>query len=111
MDVLYRRWDTSRSHFGDLAVLGFLFVQCLDGALTYLGIATWGPGVEANPLVSSVVAFAGVGAALTATKLLAVSCGIILHLGRVHHVVALLTFVYIAMAILPWTAMFLAIAH
>ena len=108
MEDFYKRWDTPRCRFGDLAVLGFLVVQCLDGTLTYLGIAIWGPGIEANPIVSSAVAFAWVGTALTATKLLAICCGIALHLGRVHNLVALLTLMYVAIAILPWTAMFLA---
>ena len=38
----------------------------------------------------------------------AIAFGIVLHLWRVHNVVAFLTAVYIAVAILPWTAMFLA---
>ena len=109
MARLYKPWDTSPSWFGDLAVIGFLVVQALDGILTYIGIAQWGPGVEANPVVSSAVAYAGVGAGLTATKLVACWCGIILHLRRVHHVVAVLTAVYIAVAILPWTALFLLV--
>jgi hypothetical protein len=43
MDRLYKPWDTSPCLFGDLAVLSFLMVQALDGVLTYLGIAWWGP--------------------------------------------------------------------
>jgi len=109
MARLYKPWDASPSLFGDLAVISFLVVQVLDGILTYIGIAQWGPGIEANPLVSSAVAYAGVGAGLTATKVLAVGCGIILHLRRVHHVVAFLTAVYIAVAILPWMAIFLLV--
>jgi hypothetical protein len=38
----------------------------------------------------------------------AVSLGIALHLRRVHNVVALLTAIYLAAAILPWTALFLS---
>jgi hypothetical protein len=40
-------------------------------------------------------------------KLAAVGCGIILHIRRVHNLVALLTAIYVAVAILPWTAVFL----
>ena len=36
MARLYRQWDTP-SFFGNLIVVGFLVVQCLDGVLTYLG--------------------------------------------------------------------------
>ena len=40
-------------------VIVFFVVQALDGALTYLGLHTWGPSIEANPLVKSAVTFAG----------------------------------------------------
>jgi hypothetical protein len=107
MHRLCKPWDSSPSWFGDLAVITFLVVQALDGVLTYIGIARWGSGIEANPLVSSAVAYAGPGAGLAATKLMAAGCGILLHLRRVHHLVAFLTAVYIVVAILPWTAVFL----
>ena len=90
-----------------MAVIGFLLVQFLDGGFTYLGVSFWGVGIEANPLVSSAVAAAGLGAGLAAAKLVAIGCGILLHLRRVHNLVALLTVVYVAAAILPWTALFL----
>lgn len=64
-----------------------------------------GPGIEANPIVSSAVAYAGVGAGLTATKLVAAGCGIILLVRRVHDVVVFLTALYTAVAILPWTVL------
>jgi hypothetical protein len=102
-----KRWDTPRSLFGDLMVLVFLVVQCLDGAFTYLGVCRWGPGIEANPLVSSLVGVAGLGAGLASAKLVAMGFGILLHLRQVHSIVALLTALYIAAAILPWTALFL----
>jgi len=37
----------------------------------------------------------------------AISFGILLHLRRVHNIVAALTAIYFAAAILPWTALFL----
>ena len=88
-------------------VLGFLCVQCLDGVFTYLGVTIWGLGIEANPLVSSAVATAGLAAGLASVKLMAISFGILLHLRRVHNLVALLNGIYLAVAILPWTAIFL----
>jgi hypothetical protein len=106
MAFLYRSWEP-RSVFGDYAVLCFLIVQGLDGVLTYLGVSIWGPGIEANPLVSSAVQAAGLGTGLTAIKLVAVALGIVLHLRRIHNVVALLTLLYVGLAILPWTALFL----
>lgn len=107
MERLYKRWEEPRSMFGDLMVVGFLVVQGLDGIFTYLGVRTWGPDIEANPIVSSAMAFAGLAPGLAGAKLVAVGFGIVLHLRRVHNLVALLTFIYVAVAILPWTALFL----
>ena len=95
--------------FGNAAVIAFVIAQYLDGALTYLGLHTWGVAVEANPLVSSAVSFAGVGTGLAATKLFAVSLGMMLHLKRAHLVVALLAALHFAVAVVPWTLMFLTI--
>jgi hypothetical protein len=110
MAFLYRRWDTPRSRFGDVVVLGFLLAQCLDGAFTYLGVSFWGPGIEGNPIISSAVSYAGLGVGLAGAKLFAVALGIALHLCRVHNVVALLTAIYLVGAIVPWTFLFL-ISH
>ncbi|HWF84430.1 MAG TPA: DUF5658 family protein [Vicinamibacterales bacterium] len=106
MARLYKRWDTP-SIFGDLTVLGFVLVQCLDGVFTYLGVKLWGPGIEANPLISSAMTFAGLGVGLAGTKLIAVGFGIMLHLRRTHLIVAILTAFYLAAAIVPWTTLFL----
>lgn len=108
MGRLYKRWDGPHSLFGDLVVVGFLCAQVLDGVFTYLGVRLWGPGIEANPLVSSAVAAAGLGTGLIAVKLTAIGFGILLHLRRVHNLVALLTAIYFAIAILPWAAIFLS---
>jgi hypothetical protein len=107
MAHLCRRWDARRSRFGDLVVVGFVLVQFLDGVFTYLGVTIWGPGIEANPLVSLAVAALGLGTGLVGAKLVAIGFGIVLHLRRVHNLVALLTAIYLAAAILPWTALFL----
>ena len=107
MDRLCRPWDEADDLYGNALVIGFMLVQCLDGVFTYIGIATFGPAIEANPLVSSAVAFAGPGAGLAAAKLLAAGCGIVLHLLRVHGLVAALTLFYLAVAIVPWAGLFL----
>jgi len=99
----------SDSRFGDIAVVTFMIVQALDGVLTYLGVHIWGPSVEANPLISSAVTFAGVGTAVATAKLFAVGLGMVLHLRRVHGVVALLTAFYLAVAIVPWAMLFLTL--
>jgi hypothetical protein len=79
----------------------------MDGVFTYLGVTFWGLQAEANPLVSSAMLMAGLGPGLAGVKLIAVGLGIVLHHFRVHNVVALLTIIYIAAAIVPWMAMFL----
>ena len=105
------RLHSQHGLFGNLAVVVFVLVQCLDGVLTYLGVHIWGMSIEANPLVSSAVSFAGVGTGLAATKMFAVGLGIMLHLRRIHLVVAALTLFYVAVAILPWTVMFLTLQY
>jgi hypothetical protein len=89
--------------------VGFLIVQVLDGALTYLGVSIWGPSIEANPLLSAAMNYAGILTCLAVAKSVAIGFGIILHLYRVHAIVALLTAFYLAVAILPWAAVFLTI--
>ena len=100
---------STNSRFGDIAVITFMVVQALDGVLTYLGVHIWGPSIEANPLISSAVSFAGVGTGVAIAKLFAVGLGMILHLRRVHGVVALLTAFYLAVAIVPWAMLFLSL--
>lgn len=107
MEAFCRPWAPSRNFFGNVAVIAFFVVQGLDGVFTYLGITTWGPTVEANPIISSAVAVAGPCGGLVVAKLMAAACGIVLHLRRVHAVVAVLTAFYVAVAVLPWTALFL----
>ena len=108
MEHLYRRWDESRSGFGDLAVVSFVLMQILDGVFTYHGVSIWGPRIEANPIMGSIMTLAGPASGLAGAKLMAISFGIALHLRRVHNLVAFLAVVYFAIAILPWTAVFLA---
>jgi Domain of unknown function (DUF5658) len=107
MAVLYKRWNEPRSLFGDLVVITFMVMQCLDGIFTYMGVRIWGPAIEANPLVSSAMSTAGVAAGLGGAKAMAIGFGMLLHLRRVHNIVALLTAIYFAAAVLPWAVLFL----
>ena len=107
MAVLTKRWNEPKSRFGDLMVVGFVLMQCLDGVFTYLGVRIWGPSIEANPLISTAMSAAGVAAGLGGAKAVAIGFGIVLHLRRVHYVVAFLTAIYFSLAVLPWTALFL----
>lgn len=105
--VLYKSWDEPRSRFGDVAVVAFLVMQCLDGVFTYLGVGIWGPSIEANPIVASAMTAGGLTVGLCGAKLVAISFGMLLHLRRVHNLVALLTAIYFTVAILPWAAILL----
>jgi hypothetical protein len=97
---------TKESVYGNFVVLAFLIVQALDGALTYVGLATIGSVVEGNPIVASLMTMFGLGLGLTSAKLFAASLGIALHLFGTHHLIATLTAVYLAGAIFPWMAVF-----
>lgn len=101
------RWIFNRSaesRFGNSVVLMFLIVQALDGVLTYVGLASIGHVTEGNPLVASLMSLFGLGPGLLSAKLGASTLGVALHLSGTHRLVAVLTAIYFAAAILPWTA-------
>jgi hypothetical protein len=104
----WKPWDPSHRRFGDIAVVVFLCVQILDGVFTYFGVRTWGPSVEGNPVVSSAVTYVGLVAGLAVAKLVAIGFGMVLHLKRIHTLIAILTAFYLAVAILPWAILFLS---
>jgi hypothetical protein len=102
---LTKSWLSADDRFGNLAVIGFLLVQSLDGVYTYLGFSIWGLDIEANPLIRTAVGVVGPGTGLALAKIVAISFGIMLHLRRVHYVVAILTAIYIVFSIVPWTTL------
>lgn len=93
---------------GDLVILAFLTTQALDGVLTYIGIMTFGPGIEGNPLLAWLMGALGEAPALTGAKIMSAGCGIFLHLAQVHAPVAALTGLYLGGAILPWSFLLFA---
>ena len=95
-------WSPRRSLFGDVVLVVFLLAQCFDGVFTYVGVTTYGIGVEANPLIVALMGQLGHGTALISAKVVAAVLGIGLHLREVHGAVALLSAFYLAAAILPW---------
>ena len=97
-----RGTGAERSLFGDLVLVAFLLAQCFDGVFTYVGVVTYGIAIEANPLISALMATLGEGAALTVAKVLAAALGICLHFRQIHVAVALLAGFYVVVAILPW---------
>jgi Domain of unknown function (DUF5658) len=95
-------WLRRSLTFGNLAIVAFLVVQALDGMFTYVGIVSYGPSVEGNPLLSWMMSALGAGPALAGAKFAASMFGIVLHLTAVHRTVALLAVLYVSAAILPW---------
>jgi hypothetical protein len=95
-------WLRRSLTFGNFAILAFLVVQALDGMLTYVGLVTYGPAVEGNPLLSWLMGLMGAAPALAGAKAAASAFGIVLHLTAVHRTVALLAVLYVSAAILPW---------
>jgi hypothetical protein len=105
MDILTKSWHSADDRFGNLAVIGFLLVQYMDGVFTYLGFSIWGVNIEANPLIRTAVGVVGPGTGLALAKLVAIGFGMLLHLRRVHRVVAILTAIYVILSIVPWTTL------
>ena len=100
---------TRRNLFGDMALLLFLIAQASDGVLTYVGVATYGVGIEGNPVIAWLMGTMGQGPALTMAKVTAGMFGIALHLSSVHKVVAVLALFYFAVAVFPWVAILFAV--
>lgn len=96
---------TTDERFGNLAVIGFMLVQYLDGFYTYAGFGIWGLNIEANPLIRGAVGLVGPGTGLAAAKLVAIGFGMMLHLRGIHLAVAALTGIYLILSVLPWTAL------
>jgi hypothetical protein len=95
-------WRPRRSLFGDAALVVFLLAQCFDGVFTYVGVMSFGIGVEANPIIVAMMGYFGHGTALMSAKVVAAALGIGLHLREVHGAVAMLAVFYLGAAILPW---------
>lgn len=94
----------TRAAFGNIALVVFLLSQCFDGIFTYIGVLSYGIGIEANPVIAALMMNLGHGAGLVGAKTIAAVLGMCLHLRQVHTAVALLAAFYVAAAVLPWTA-------
>ena len=92
----------SRTH-ACLALALFIAVQLADGVLTSIGVARFGPSVEANPLlVHSMVSY-GSWTTLLAAKFVAILGGSVLHVYWYDFVLAALTAGYVFATVLPWS--------
>ncbi len=93
-----------RERFGNAVLVLFLLAQCFDGVFTYVGVVTFGSGIEANPFITTLIGYLGAATALLTAKGIAAGLGIALHLRGVHAAVAVLTAFYLTVATMPWVA-------
>ena len=98
---MIQRLLTRRSIPG-LVWICFVVVQALDGVMTMYGMYTFGPDIEANPIIAFYAAATSPEAAVLGAKTFAVACGIVLHLTGHHGIVATLSAFYAVAAIGPW---------
>ena len=94
----WRQW-----RFGEIALVIFIVTQALDGVLTYMGIRRFGTDIEANALITWYALSVGAGRALIGAKAFAVVCATILYMNNRHRVIGILTVMYLAAAVWPWT--------
>jgi uncharacterized membrane protein len=97
-----------RSLFGVGMLIAFVFAQLCDGVLTYIGVHTFGLGIEANPIVSWYIGALGAGMALLAAKGLAIACAVLLYRFAHYRTIGVLTVMYLTMAVQPWVSLLLA---
>lgn len=95
-----------RDSLAEAIWIAFVVVQALDGAMTFIGIQTFGTHIEANPLVAWYVWALGPAVALLAAKLFAVACGAALYLTAYHKTIAVLALTYLLGAVGPWIHLF-----
>lgn len=86
-----------------LVFAAFLLTQILDGILTYTGVAVFGIAAEGNPLLAWLMASYGEAMALFGAKMLSGLCGVALYVLAVDRLLAVLTLLYMALAVIPWT--------
>lgn len=91
-----------------LVLLLFLAAQAFDGIFTYVAVSAYGLAAEGNLLLATWMALIGPAPTLLGAKGLAAACGVFLYLRGVHRTLALLTVIYAAAAVGPWTLVYLA---
>ena len=94
-----------RSLFGIGALVAFVIAQLCDGLITYIGVHTFGQGIEANPILSWYMVAFGAGAALFAAKGLAIACAVLLYRFAHYRTIGALTLFYYALAVQPWVSL------
>ena len=85
----------------------FAAVQIADAVFTFSGVRRFGPSVEANPVLAFYMATWGVGVTLVGAKSIAMALAVTLAARSYDVALTVLTFIYLAAAIFPWTWLFL----
>lgn len=85
----------------------FAVVQIADAVFTLSGVRRFGPSVEANPVLAFYMATWGVGVTLVGAKSIAMALAVTLAARSYDVALTVLTFIYLAAAIFPWTWLFL----
>lgn len=106
--VLIRVGSFSMSKKAFLLGLVLAISQILDGLLTYFGLELMGVHMEGNSMLRSLIAAFGAAPTLFAVKLGAVVLCCLLALTAhnrkwVRPLLAMLIFIYLSCAVLPWT--------
>lgn len=87
---------------GKVVLVVFAATQLLDAGLTYAGI-TRGFADEGNPLIASLIPYAGLVLSLCVIKSIGIAFGTVLAANKRAAILAVLTFGYWVFAIYPWT--------
>ena len=87
---------------GRLVLWTFLIAQVCDGLFTYAGVYAHGTKIEANALLATVMGMFGPLPALIGAKTLASCCGLFLYGRGLHRPLAVLTGLYLLVAVGPW---------
>lgn len=85
-----------------MIICTFLVLQMLDGTMTYAGVRLLGPHVEMNSVLAWYMDVIGVGLAIALAKLVACACGYVLYSTRWHRTLAVLSGLYLGVAVVPW---------
>src|SRR5207249_5908891 len=95
-----RLLNTRTRAFSLLAL--FVSVQMADACMTAIGVGRYGVAAEANPMLALPIALFGPAVVLTTAKGMAILGAVVLHRCSWHLVLALLTVMYVFLAIMPW---------
>ena len=94
--------------FGRITLAVFVICQASDGLLTYFAVQIFGHSIEGNPLLVTWMSIAGAGPTILVAKLGAVACGLVLYIHGTHRALAVLTAIYLCVAVVPWLYLFSA---